>query len=66
MRESSPEYLVTYDTLKKKSYMDNIIRVASDVNMIKKDIKKIELASAISGFHSKDLVISGQDKSFFA
>ena len=41
--------------------MDNVCRVAPDVDTIKEDIKEVEKVSAMGGFHYKEWVISGQD-----
>ena len=48
-------YPVAYDTLKKNSYVDNVCRVAPDVDTIKEDIKEIEKVSAMVVFNIKSV-----------
>ena len=59
--DNRSNYPVAYNTLKKNSYVDNVCRVAPDIDTIKRDIEEIEKVSAMGGFHYKEWVISGQD-----
>ena len=42
LEDNRTRYLVSYQTLKRNSYMDNVCRVAPDVDKIKDNIKEIE------------------------
>ena len=44
------KYPVAYETIFKKTYVDNVLIDAPDYNKLKKDIKEIKLVSAMGGF----------------
>ena len=52
--DNRTRYPVTYQTLKRYSNLDKVSQAAPDVDKIKEDIKKIELVSAMGGFHYKE------------
>ena len=61
LEDNRTRYLIAYQTLKRNLYVDNVCRVAPDVETIKKDIKEIELVTTMGGFHYKEWVISRED-----
>ena len=54
-------YPAAYETITRNAYVDNVFRVAPDMETLQSDIKEVELVSAQGGFYYKDWIISHQD-----
>ena len=55
------KYSLAYETISKKTYVDNILIDAPDYNKLRRYIEEIKLVSAMGGFFYKEWTISGQD-----
>ena len=55
LRDNCDKYPLAYDTISRKTYVDNILINTPNYKQLRKDIKEIEKVSAIGGFYYKDL-----------
>ena len=61
LRDNCDKYPVAYETISRKTYIDNVLIDAPNYEQLRKDIEEIEKVSAMGGSFNKDWTISGQD-----
>ena len=59
--DNRTKYPIAFDTISRKTYVDNVLIDPPNHVKLKKDIEEIELVSAMGGFYYKEWTISSQD-----